>query len=150
MPRFFTSTGNHTVIDNHESYFSQIKTFKEWNNPNSGFKLRLKKELERFRRSHLSTIRETLSVRSPVYQLATSSLTESISWANGLINYIDLTYEEYAAGKFGTAKSWHVTTKLASALIKEVNKPREGSLNSFEAGNAQSMSKVIFYSRLTL
>ena len=148
VPRFFTSTGNHTVIDNHESYFSQIKTFKDWNNPNSGFKLRLKKELERFRRSHLSTIRETLSVRSPVYQLATSSLTESISWTNGLINYIDLTYEEYAAGKFGTAKSWHVTTKLASALIKEVNKPREGSLNLFEAGNAQSMSKVIFYSVL--
>ena len=75
-------------------------------------------------------------------------MTESISWTNGLINYIDLTYEEYSSGKFGTAESWHVTTKLASALIKEVNKPREGSLNSFEAGNALSMSKVIFYSVL--
>ena len=56
MPRFLTSSGAHMVIDNHQSYFSQIKTFKEWNNPNSGYKLRLKKELERFRRSHLSTI----------------------------------------------------------------------------------------------
>ena len=136
------------VIDNQESYFSHIKTFKQWNNPNSGFKLRLKRELERFRRSHLSTIRESVSVRNPLYQLATSTLTESISWANGLINYIDLTYEEYSAGKFGSAKSWHVTTKLATALIKEVNKPREGALNSFEAGNAISMSKVIFYSVL--
>ena len=104
--------------------------------------------MERFRRSHLATIRESVSVRNPLYQLATSTLTESISWANGLINYIDLTYEEYSSGKFGTAKSWHVTTKLATALIKEVNKPREGALNSFEAGNAMSMSKVIFYSVL--
>ena len=148
VPRYLTSSGMHVVIDNQESYFSHIKTFKQWNNPNSGYKLRLKKELERFRRSHLTTIRESVSVRNPLYQLATSTLTESISWANGLINYIDLTYEEYSSGKFGTAKSWHVTTKLATALIKEVNKPREGVLNSFEAGNAMSMSKVIFYSVL--
>ena len=148
MPRFFTCSGVHVVIDNQESYFSQIKTYKQWNNPNSGYKLRLKRELERFRRSHLSTIRESLSVRNPLYQLATSTLTESISWANGLINYIDLTYEEYSSGKFGSAKSWHVTTKLATALIKEVNKPREGALNSFEAGNSLSISKVIFYAVL--
>ena len=148
VPRFLSSSGMHMVIDNQQSYFSQIKTFKEWNNPNSGFKLRLKRELERFRRSHLSTIRESVSVRNPLYNLATSTLTESISWANGLINYIDLTYEEYSSGKFGAAKSWHVTTKLATALIKEVNKPREGALNSFEAGNAMSMSKVIFYAVL--
>ena len=148
VPRFLTSTGAHVVIDNQASYFSHIKTFKEWNDPNSGFKLRLKKELERFRRSHLSTIRERISVRSPLYQLATSTLMESIGWANGLINYVDITYEEYAAGKFGRSKAWHVTTKLATALIREVGKPREGALNSFEAGNAVSMSKVVFYAVL--
>ena len=79
-----------------------------------------------------------------MYTLATSSLSESIAWANGLISYIDVTYEEYLAGKFGAAKSWHVTTKLAMALINEVGKPREGALNSFEAGNGISMAKVIF------
>ena len=62
----------------------------------------------------------------------------------GLINYIDNTYEEYSAGKFGTAKAWHVTTKLAMALILEVGKPREGSINSFEAGDGSSMAKIIF------
>ena len=41
-----------------------------------------------------------------------------------------------------------MTTKLAMALINEVGKPREGSLNSFEAGNGISMAKVIFYSVL--
>ena len=69
----------------------------------------------------------------------------SISWASGLINYIDNTYEEYSMGKFGVVKSWHVTTKLAMALILEVGKSREGALNSFEAGDAKTMAKLIFY-----
>ena len=87
-------------------------------------------------------------MQSPLYQLATSSLTESIAWVTGLINYIDVTYDEYSAGKFGSSKAWHVTTKLAMALITEVGKPREGALHSFEAGDGVSMAKVIFYSVL--
>ena len=34
------------------------------------------------------------------------------------------------------------------ALITEVGKPREGALNSFEAGDIVSMAKVIFHSVL--
>ncbi len=41
-----------------------------------------------------------------------------------------------------------MTTKLAMALIAEVRKPREGSLHSFAAEDAVSMTKVIFYSIL--
>ena len=148
VPRFLSGSGAHTVVGNDSSYFSHISNYKNWNDPSSGYKNRLKKELENFRRAHLSTIRERIATRNPLYHLATSSLTESISWVTGLINYIDNTYEEYSAGKFGTAKAWHVTTKLAMALILEVGKPREGSLNSFEAGDSSSMAKVIFYSVL--
>ena len=144
IPRFLSNSGAHTVVRNEASYFSHIPSYKDWNNPNSGFKYRLKKELEIFRRSHLSTIRERISTSNPLYNLATSSLTESIAWATGLINYIDNTYEEYSTGKFGDAKSWHVTTKLAMALIVEVGKSREGDINSFEAGDEKSMANVIF------
>ena len=148
MPRFLSKTGAHLVIDNDTSYFNHIPTYKFWHDPNSGYKQRLKKELERFRRAHMSTIRDRISVKSPLFAMAMSSLTESIAWTNGLINYIDITYDEYAAGKFGTHKSWHVTTKLATAIILEVSKPREGSLNSFEAGDGVAMAKVIFYAAL--
>ena len=41
-----------------------------------------------------------------------------------------------------------MTTKLAMALITEVAKPREGALNSFEAGDCDSIDKVVFYSVL--
>ena len=148
MPRFLSSSGAHVVIGNDVSYFSHIGTYKKWNDPHSGFKFRWKKELERFRRAHMTTIREKVSPRSQLYLLASTSLTESIAWANGLINYIDITYEEYAHGKFGTAKAWHVTTKLATALISEIGKPREGALHSFQAGDSDSIAKVIFYSAL--
>ena len=46
--RFLSSSGTHLVIDNKASYFFHIPTFKKWNDPNSGYKYRLKKELERF------------------------------------------------------------------------------------------------------
>ena len=83
-------------------------------------------------------------MRIPLYHVATSSLNESITWTTGLINYIDNTYEEYSAGKFGTSKTWHVTTKLFMALIAEVGRPREGALHPFKAGDRFSMAKVIF------
>ena len=82
----------------------------------------------------MTTIREQVALRSLLYHLATSALTKSISWGSGLITYIDNTYKEYLAGKFGMSKAWHVTTKFAIALITKVGKPREGALHSFEAG----------------
>ena len=147
-PRFLSATGSHTVIDNETSYFTHIKSYKSWNDPSSGFKYRWKKEMERFRRGHLHTIKEKLSIRNPLYNLATSSLSESIAWTTGLINYVDITFEEYSSGKFGIAKAWHITTKLATALMLEVSKPREGALHSFRAGDGDAIGKVIFYASL--
>ena len=104
-PRFLSASGSHTVVYNESSCFSHIPSLKKWNDPSSGYKYRMKKELEKFRRAHLTTIRERVSIKSPLYNLATSSLSESITWTTGLINYIDVTYEEYSASKFGTAKA---------------------------------------------
>ena len=47
-PRFLSSSDSHSAIGNEASYFSDISSYCEWNNPSSGYKLRLKKELERF------------------------------------------------------------------------------------------------------
>ena len=60
-----------------------------------------------------------------------------------LIDYIDNTNEEYFAGKFGTAKAWHVTNKLIMALVVKVGKTGDGALRSFEAADGISMAKVI-------
>ena len=105
-----------------------------------------KRKIERFRRAHLHTIKEKLSIRNPLYILATSSLSESIVWTTGLINYIDLTFEEYSARKFGVAKAWHITTKVATALMLELSKPREGALHLFKARDGEAIGNAMDYS----
>ena len=147
-PRFLTSSGAHAVVDSESSYFTHIPTYVKWNDPLEGFKKRWKSELNIFRTSHLEFLQSHLNSTSPMYQLALTSLTESVSWVLGFINYIDETYIQYASGKFGTKKSWHITTKLATALITEVALPRRGALNSFEAGEGQQINGAIFYAVL--
>ena len=45
MPRFLSSLSTQTVVDNEASYFTHIHLFKKWNDPSSGYKYCLKKEL---------------------------------------------------------------------------------------------------------
>ena len=57
FPRFLSDSGTHVVVGNDSSHYSHISSYKNWNDPSSGYKYRLKYELENFRRDHLSTIR---------------------------------------------------------------------------------------------
>ncbi len=41
-----------------------------------------------------------------------------------------------------------MSTKLATALIQDVGAPRRGVMNSFQAGAAQTINQIIFYSTL--
>ena len=50
---------------------------------------------------------------------------------------IDETYKQYSSEKISSKKSWHITTKLATALIHDVGLPRRGTINAFCAGKAQ-------------
>ena len=147
-PRFLTASGAHCVVNSESSYFSHITSFAQWNEPLEGYKKRWKQELNNFRTSHTETLQNHLNASSPIYSLALTSVTESVSWILGLINYIDETYAQYSSGKFGNKKAWHVSTKLATALIQDVGAPRRGVMNSFQAGAAQTINQIIFYSTL--
>ena len=80
--------------------------------------------------------------------LSRQALSATISWCISFIDYLSETYEEYAAGKFGPKKAWHVTTKLGLSLIAEVAKPRAGAINSFTAEDQRKVSSQIFWSTL--
>lgn len=109
-----------------------------------GFKRGWKQELLNFRQTHWENIQIHLPSYSPLYILSQTSLSESIAWVTGFINYIDETYSQYKGGKFGTKKSCHVTTKLTMALIKDMGQPIMGALNTFKTGDAQQVKRVIF------
>ena len=69
-----------------------------------------------------------------MYHVAVASLGFTIAWPATFFSYIDKTHKAYSVGKFGTEKAWHVTTKLATALLLEMTKPREGTFDSLESG----------------
>ena len=148
LPRFLSTTTMHVVVDVESSFFSHIPSYAKWNEALEGYKKRWKKELNIFRLSHTELIQSQLQPSSPLYHLALASLTESSAWVLGFINFIDETYVQYSSGKFGTKKSWHVTTKLACALINHIGVPRRGVMNAFKAGDAQRINEVIFLATL--
>ena len=146
MPRFLsTVSSTHAVLGSKQSFLSNIKTYADWNEPHNGFKVKWKRELEKFRASHMETIMNSLSSLVDLQYVALTSLSESVNVSYGLINFIEDTYLQYLHGKFGPDKAWHVTTKLATALIEVMFKPRRGTLNLFSAGDSQQISAVIFY-----
>ena len=150
VPRFFTKPGEHEVVEDEESYFTNIKGYKEWDNPSSGHRYILEKQIERFQNSHISVIRKKLSAKSQMYHVALDSLTTTVAWATRFFSYVDKTFKTYAEGKFGPDKAWHVATKLATALLLEMSKPREGTFDSLESGAENKIfnARVVFYNTL--
>ena len=106
--------------------------------------------MERFKKHQLATIRSKLDPSSKLYTIASASVSDTIAWMYELINYIDVTYAEYSEGKFGTKKAWHVTTKLATALISEVSKPWESTCDQLESisESRNFNAQVVFYNTL--
>jgi len=131
-----------------ESYFPGIKTWDEWDLPNDGYRDRLKLELYMFKVGHQETLENELERLSPYHNLCVLALTEAIAWADGLLKFIDDTYNEYSRSKYGSKKAWHLTTLLAKALIEKVAKPRNSVQNSFKISHPADVAKSITYASL--
>jgi hypothetical protein len=46
------------------------------------------------------------------YTMVTMALTESMTWLEGFIVFLDDDHRDRTKAKFGTKKAWHVTTRL--------------------------------------
>jgi hypothetical protein len=64
------------------------------------------------------------------------ALAESMDWIEGFITFINNYYRELSKAKFGAAKAWHVTTRLAKQVLDEVERIRQSAQGGFEAGNS--------------
>jgi hypothetical protein len=145
IPRYFSAAATHKVVKQDASYFDTVATFEEWDVPNSGYRTRLKEELVTFRAAHQDNIDETLERDSFGYAVATMALTESVSWIEGFIVFLDDYHRDLAKAKFGTKKAWHVTTRLGRRMMLEIAVPRNGIQNSFQAGRNDQICQRIFW-----
>jgi len=147
LPRFF-STETRSFVRKDESYFPAIKSWDDWDLPNDGFRDRLNMELQLFKSGHQETLDSELTPLSPYYNLCILALTESVSWVDRLVKFLDDTFNEYSRSRYGPKKAWHITTRLGKALIEKVAQPRNSIHNSFKINKPQEVSKAITYASL--
>jgi hypothetical protein len=145
IPRYFSQSSAHKVVKQDASYFDTISMYKEWDLPNSGYCTRLKEELVTFRAAHQHNIDEYVQRESLAYALATMALTESVTWLEGFIVFLDDYHSDLEKAKFGSKKAWHVTTRLGRRMMMEITSPRNGIINSFQVGSNDQICQRIFW-----
>lgn len=148
IPKFFSNTIGHSVVRRDQSYFPTLKNFSDWDLPYDGFRQRLLDEMEDFRVSHAEAIERNLEPLSPVYSIAVLSLQTLCSFLIALVAFIDETYKEYVRAKYGSGVAWHVTTLLATRVIKMITGPRVGVETTFQMGDINAIKRVSIYATL--
>jgi len=93
------------VVKEGDSYFKMIKTWEDWNTPHDGFRDQLKRELSVFDLGHNETISSECEPLSVFHSLVSKTLSDSITWANKLIKFVDDTYREYSRARYGSRKA---------------------------------------------
>ena len=104
LPRFFTQDIK-SPIRKDESYFPAIKSWDDWDLPNDGYRDRLNMELHLFKTGHQEALEAELEPLSPFYNLCILALTESVSWVDSLIKFLDDTYNEYSRSRYCSKKA---------------------------------------------
>jgi hypothetical protein len=147
-PKYFLRLQGHRVLKLDASYFDTIMSHSDWADVATGFKMRLQEALAKFQESHSCFIDQAVELGSKSHALAHSALTESVAWIIGFIQFIDEYYRELSKAKFGPAKAWHVTTRLAKRILDEVGTPRYGVQGAFRVGDSVQICQQIFWAVL--
>jgi hypothetical protein len=101
----------YVVVQKDESHFSQLQTYKEWAEPQTGFCDRLKIDLEMFELAHINLVADNTRPSSAIQAAAALSRTYALAWIGAFINFIDDTYAELTQAKFSSARGWSLITR---------------------------------------
>jgi hypothetical protein len=149
IPKFFSRSHGHKVVKTDGSFLDAIASYQDWDNPGTGYRLRLQEELSNFEEIHGTYLDEYFSCETGQgYAICRLALTESMGWIEGFITFIDTYYRELTKAKFGSAKAWHVTTRLAKRVLDEVGTTRQSAQGGFEAGNLVKICQNIVWAVL--
>jgi hypothetical protein len=102
--------------------------------------------LPEFAISHGQFINHAVPIGSKAHTVvAQSALAELVAWITGFIQFVDEYYRDLTRAKFGLAKAWHVTTRLAKVILDEVGTPRYRVQDTFEVGSLTQICQQIFW-----
>jgi hypothetical protein len=143
-----SSGSHHKVVRMDESNFNCVSNRSDWDEAESGFRAKLDEELIAFKTSHQERIEEVYEAETRAYNLAVLSLTESISFIEGFMKFIDDYMKHLTQAKFGVKKAFHVTTRLAKGMWIALAEPRNGVMKMFKAGSLPQIGSTIFWANL--
>jgi hypothetical protein len=145
VPKLLSEFTGYVAVNKDESYFNQVKTHKEWGEPQTGFRDRLKVNLETFELAHIQLVTDNTRPSSPLQAAASLSRTYALSWIGAFVTFIDDTYAELTRAKFSSARGWSLITRLATRILIEVAGPRNGVKHNFVTGRNDVIVKQIFW-----
>ena len=148
IPSYLSSGSHHKVVRMDESNFNCVSNWSDWDEAESGFRAKLDEELIVFKVSHQESIDEAYESGTRAYNLAVLALTESISFIEGFMKFIDDYMKHLTQAKFGVKKAFHVTTRLAKGMWIALAEPRNGVMKTFQAGNLPQIGSAIFWANL--
>jgi hypothetical protein len=71
-----------------ESHFNKVKNYKEWEEPYTGFRDRLKHDLIAFNLTHQDIVLNNTQPSSPLQASASLSRTDTASWISAFLAFI--------------------------------------------------------------
>ena len=95
-----------------------------------------------------SIILEDRSLSESGRSLVLNCLMCSVSFMDGLINYINTTYRELTMSRYSAKKAWHLVTSLTRRILEDVYEPRIGVLKALRTRKEIQVSILIYYACL--
>jgi hypothetical protein len=146
LPKFFSrATTIPTGHKENASYFDRIPSYAAWDESGTGYRDRLKDEIASFEEAHQDLIDVTLQSETKPHSIATLSLSNSVSWLQLFVSYLEETYKDLMKHKFSTEKAWRLVTRLGRRIFLEVSKPRLGVNNAITPGENDYNGKAMFW-----
>jgi hypothetical protein len=90
VPKLLYDCTGYVVVKTDESYFNQVKTFKDWDEPQTGFCDRVKIDLGTFESAHANLVTDNTQPSSPLQAAATLSRTCALAWIEAFINSLTI------------------------------------------------------------
>ena len=147
-PKYFMKVQSTAATTTDQSFFDKVPSYEAWEEPQTGFRDRLKEELETFGQGYNRMILNTLPSGSPAYTVAYNSVTNSISFIESLMGFIDDIYRELTRAKFSKSKAWALVTRLIRRIFMDVAVPRISVQNQFRTGQDDVICKQIFWAEI--
>jgi hypothetical protein len=112
IPKLLYDCTGYMVVKTDESYFNQVKTYKDWEEPQTCSRDHIKVDLESYEQAHTNMVTGNTTPSSPLQTAASLSGAYALAWFAAFIAFIDKTYAELTKAKFSSARGWSLITNF--------------------------------------